>query len=262
MTRKCKQCNTELSGGKKKFCSIQCRDAGQRTNVALTCTHCGQSFTRKPHEIKRPGRTNKFCSVKCARAAQVGVPNLKARRRTKKVCPVCNGTFETGGRSMRGDTFCSRDCARAARIRRGVRCKDLSDLDAAYIAGFLDGEGSIMVLKRAKSVAIRVAAANCVSSVLHWLQQICGVGAVIEKKCNVNPNARTSYQFVCNADAAYTLLLQVRPYLRIKKEQANLAIEAHERTKDPKTKTDYTWQDGYEARSKELNKRGKQILLV
>lgn len=258
MTRICEQCNNELRGKQKRFCSTKCRnDSARLSDIVLKCEQCGGQFARKPAELNRPGRPNKFCSVRCARAAQLGTISLKRRRRITKICPVCKNTFETGGRSGKKlAVFCSRECAKAARYRRGTECKNLSIADAAYIAGFLDGEGSIMVLKRAKSISIRVTAANCVDSVLHWLTEITGVGAVIGKTHSVNPNARPSFQFVCNASGAHTLLLQVKSFLRIKVEQANLAIEAYERTKDPATKTDYTWQDDFVAKSKELNKRG------
>jgi hypothetical protein len=60
----------------------------------------------------------------------------------------------------------------------------------------------------------------------------------------------------CNADAAYSVLQQIRPFLKIKGEQADLAIETQERLRVPGLKADRSWQNEYRLRMKELNRRG------
>jgi len=55
------------------FCSREChkryqRDSASRSELRLTCTFCGVTFSRKPHELakaKRKGLSSRLCSLLC-----------------------------------------------------------------------------------------------------------------------------------------------------------------------------------------------------
>lgn len=250
MSRVCERCNKELAKNQNRFCSRTCRDESMKVKETRQCKGCGKDFEVAPWERKT------YCTPECFYESRKGTARPDLRKRHIKTCPVCGNEFEVGGRAGKEETvFCSRTCMMFGRYRRGARCKELSPIDAAYIAGFLDGEGSIMILPRAKSINVRVTATNCVRSVLDWLVEVTEVGAVVAKSSK-NNNARQSYHYVCNAEAALTLLQQVHSYLKIKREQADLAIDAHTRLSDPGLKADPTWQKEYVEKMKNLNQRG------
>jgi hypothetical protein len=51
-----------------KYCSLACRNEGQRKSPPLTCERCGASFRRSPSEItkaKARGAKHVFCSRAC-----------------------------------------------------------------------------------------------------------------------------------------------------------------------------------------------------
>jgi hypothetical protein len=101
----------------------------------------------------------------------------------------------------------------------------LSAEDAAYIAGFLDGEGCICLTKNHKndgktpSYSINVRISNNCLEALDWVKNVVGYGIVCpksNKKCGdwALRNSRTS-----------DFLKQLHPYLKIKKLQAEVAME-------------------------------------
>jgi hypothetical protein len=59
-----------------------------------------------------------------------------------------------------------------------------ADTDWAYAAGFVDGEGSIAIVRSSVPArgryqyGVHVVVANCERSVLDWMQDICGVAGL------------------------------------------------------------------------------------
>jgi hypothetical protein len=147
------------------------------------------------------------------------------------------------------------ECQYKSRYRHGSRSMDLPVEVAAYIAGLVDGEGSIILYKRGTGVQMRLTIANTYQPVLSWMVDVTGVGAVITRSStNINHKAGAWWQ--ANSEAAETVLRQIRPYLIIKAEQADLAISTQERLRDPALKSDRTWQEEYRVRMGYLNRRG------
>jgi len=181
----------------------------------------------------------------------------------KKECPVCGFRFKVAfnkaSRHFPKSTqvFCSLECARKGRYRRGSVCKKLSEVDAAYIAGFVDGEGSIMLINR-KSVALRLTIAQSEKSVdvLDWIGEVTGVGARIMKKA-ASPNHDNGWTWICNSDAAESVISQLLPYLRVKHLQAKIAIGFQRKIRNPHEKSCMDWQKSEQTKIKTLNKRGK-----
>lgn len=183
----------------------------------------------------------------------------------QKVCPSCCSTFDVcpPGKFSRylprsGQVFCSVECARKGRYRSGTKCKTLIPTEAAYIAGFLDGEGFIILYKRRDTVAMRAGFTNTNLRVLRRIQRMVGGGGFSHQKRR-KPHHKTGHSLNVNAELAESLLLQIRPFLILKSEQADLAIEFQRKLRNPSLKSSRSWQ--YEAleQMKRLNRRGPNL---
>jgi hypothetical protein len=137
----------------------------------------------------------------------------------------------------------------------------LSDVDAAYIAGFVDGEGCIMAEMRRDVVAIRLSAVNTKLPVLEWIRDTTGVGCISCKQWS-NPRHAPSYTWVAQSEAAQTVIQQLLPYLRVKHAQARLALEVLSLLSDPSFKADRSWQRPKRDEMRALNARGPQLRLA
>lgn len=107
---------------------------------------------------------------------------------------------------------------------------------AAYLAGFTDGEGNIDYERPDKTPRnnnknyVRITLANCVESVLIGIQQRLGYGVIRSQK--QRENWRRRYVFIAqNQRDCEKFLLMVRPYLQIKGEDADTALERIATTK-------------------------------
>lgn len=105
-------------------------------------------------------------------------------------------------------------------------------LDLVYIAGFLDGDGSICAqLVRGKAykwgftirVTIQFTQLTKRRVFLEKLQNIIGAGYICDRP-KVNRNLTISDYVITNVSQVYKLLVQLQPFLKIKQKQANLVI--------------------------------------
>lgn len=108
---------------------------------------------------------------------------------------------------------------------------DLEETDKAYIAGFIDGEGNISIYDyHAKgtgdrSIHFRVGIANSNLEVLEWIKRTLDVHDNISVKKSDNPNWKTAYQLaIQRIGEVYRVLYLLEPYLKVKHEQALLAL--------------------------------------
>lgn len=253
--RTCKTCNKELTKTQKNFCSRECLHEGQRRDVAFTCQNCGKAFTVKGWKANK-GR-GKYCSPECFHQASIGHPGYNRIEPEEKVCIVCGKAFLVGGRGrkLKKQLMCSDECQRVSRYRHGARAKMLLATDAAYLAGFIDGEGSIMLYGRRDKVALKLSISNTSKPVLDWVEDITGVGKVMLHR-KADHRIRTTWMYQSNSEAAESVIEQILPYLIIKKEQAKLALETQERLRNPALNADRVWQQEYIAQMRSMNKRG------
>lgn len=107
-----------------------------------------------------------------------------------------------------------------------ARLKMLSSADAAYLAGIIDGEGCIGVSRTSynRGLQLELAIGNTDVRLMDWLLDKVGIGwkYVYQPKM---PRAKLSYRWAVSGGAAAMLLVQVLPYLVIKRDQALLAME-------------------------------------
>jgi len=98
--------------------------------------------------------------------------------------------------------------------------------EIAYIAGIIDGEGCISLASRCDSsyryVTPTVQVSNTHLSLLDWLKELFG-GTVDVRKDN-RPNRKQCNTWRVAGNKARFVIKLILPYLRIKKDQANIAM--------------------------------------
>ncbi len=188
-----------------------------------TCARCGVELTGR--QAKR-----RYCSAACYHASSVGHEPYNQKPATVKQCRKCGKEFETGGRGRprRAQEFCSMECAGRVRFKRAEEANALRDVDAAYLAAFIDGEGCIILARRTYGLSMRLHATNTDTSVLEWIAEITGTGQVL-RQSRGNEKHNASYHWQVHGLAAASVLRQILPYIRIKRAQAELAIAAQGR---------------------------------
>jgi hypothetical protein len=155
-------------------------------------------------------------------------------RKQLKNCPTHKTPYEK--REYSYATYyiclaCKRAAAKAARKpkpRTGVRFKISFPLliatDAAYLAGILDGEGSIVT----QDNLWRLSVSNTHKPLIDWLAGFGHCSIVHHRKPRTNPSFKTqkpSWDWILcrQGDVAYCLF-QIAPYMIIKRERAHTAI--------------------------------------
>jgi len=136
----------------------------------------------------------------------------------------------------------------------------LTEVDLAYAAGILDGEGCINIVKQKRKIRrtinkrkyklykiqkpyyrLQVNVCNTQSEVITWLWLNWGGSRQIRHI----PLRRTMFYWYVVSRQAYHFLNDILPYLKLKRNQAKLAIAFQERRKIPYgskgKKTDAEW---------------------
>lgn len=99
----------------------------------------------------------------------------------------------------------------------------------AYLAGILDGEGSIYIQSRNRNNSInyfpRFQIVNTNKELLDWVKEIFG-GIVYEKpRKHLNPNWRMQYEWFSTREQIDQILPLIIPFLIIKKKHAEVMLE-------------------------------------
>jgi hypothetical protein len=231
--------------------------------IARACEQCGNDF-----QVKYPSDPKRFCNRACKANASKGEQRPWLWKRGTFQCVVCGAEFERGGRYQAGQTrkpkgqaVCSEECARRARYRHGRISSQLTPEQAAYIAGFVDADGSFIIHGRydgTDSLSFRVQAGGTKPAVFEWFKEITGIGTISKaRRSTGNPKWRDYYDWHLNGDAAVSITEQLIPYLILKKAQAELGVDFQKRLRIPALKADRTWQQECRSRMAQLNKKGK-----
>jgi len=109
----------------------------------------------------------------------------------------------------------------------------MTDLEKAYIAGVIDGEGSIMLIKfhnnQYPSPCITISSSTV--EILEWIKSKIKAGTIKGKK-NYSPEKhKNSYTYELRYDNAIKLLTEIAPYLVIetKKKKAEMLVNYYKR---------------------------------
>ena len=108
-------------------------------------------------------------------------------------------------------------------IYREVRT--LEPVQAAYIAGLVDGEGTVTLSRRHKSEnrQLVVSISNTERPLLDYVLEVVGVGKITSKKTYRSHHA-PSYTYSISNRQGLSLLKQVQPYLRTYKAKRTALI--------------------------------------
>lgn len=99
----------------------------------------------------------------------------------------------------------------------------LTDLELAYMAGFVDGEGCVSVATRLKIyMTPTVQVSNTNQAVLQWF--LAAFGGEIDVRRDHRPTRKQCNTWRVAGDKARRVLRALLPFLRVKKRQAELAL--------------------------------------
>ncbi len=132
-------------------------------------------------------------------------------------------------------------------------CRTLSPTDAAYLAGLLDGEGTIGLTTKGDQYRGYLSITSTNAPVIEWVQQITGLGSV----ANRGPGAlgrKTRYGWMVFGSSVVTVLTQVLPYLRIKQTNAEHLLKFYE-ARGTSQWVDENWLQEMKIESHRLNGR-------
>jgi hypothetical protein len=102
--------------------------------------------------------------------------------------------------------------------------------DCAYVAGFFDGEGCVYIAHDKKGrppsttpvYNLGVVVGQDDPATLFWLRERWG-GSVTPRK--QRPNGKRSHEYRATSLAAYDFLSEIIPFLQLKRQQAEVAID-------------------------------------
>ena len=106
------------------------------------------------------------------------------------------------------------------------RVATLSDHDAAYLAGLIDGEGTIALSRRhaRENRQLVVTISSTESELLDWVRRSLGAGKITRKSVSASHHAPGLTYAIANRQAL-EVLAQVAPYLRsYKRLRAELVL--------------------------------------
>ena len=114
-----------------------------------------------------------------------------------------------------------------------TRVKTLTPTEAAYLAGLLDSDGGVYATfkrnyrglrKRYSTVSIYVV--NTDIRMIQWVIHKTGVGSLVAQRPSATRyGIRPIYRWDVGSQLAAVILRQIKEYLVIKREQADLALE-------------------------------------
>jgi hypothetical protein len=141
----------------------------------------------------------------------------------------------------------------------------LSPTQAAYLAGFIDGEGCLTI-GRAKKVESRagftyfaiVTIGNTNLDALHAILRICGNGKIQLSDKRKALGHKPMYRILFGANQIRWLLPQIRQYLLIKGQQADILASFLAAKVNGRNVSDSDWQrlEDWRGQIRALNKRG------
>ena len=151
---------------------------------------------------------------------------------------------------------------------------ELSEVEKAYLAGLIDGEGclnfyrtSSSSCKRGYTFVARLTIVNCDLDTLVGIRERMGIGLVVKKPFRVGENRKQAYALSFYARELRTLLPLVMPYLRIKRRQADLlwqylSSQVWGGSKKGIPEAEWLWRDVLHGKISALNRRGAPETVV
>ena len=107
----------------------------------------------------------------------------------------------------------------------------MTETEKAYIAGIIDGEGSIMLQRIHKNEhpSPCISISSTTLELLEWIKKAIEKGRIISKKNYNVENHKDCYSYVLRRNDALNLMKEIYPYLIIetKRKRAKLIIDKY-----------------------------------
>jgi hypothetical protein len=173
-------------------------------------------------------------------------------------CPACSNPFEnlSSRHPLRPKKFCSRECRYSSARKPGKIPLTLKSDDAAYIAGFIDGDGSLSFKLAHGMLHPIIQVTNRCKEALEFIAEKTGVGFLHILKQSKKVHARR-WLWSIGGDSVSRLMLQLHPYFRLRTKQAGLLLEASRYLNTPSLKRDLSIGVSLLAQMRQANKRGR-----
>lgn len=114
----------------------------------------------------------------------------------------------------------------------------MKDIDKAWIAGIIDGEGSIFVMRQKRldrerdtNYILRVSVQSTDPYMTKELKTLCPISAEFSVQRDHRPECSDTLKWQVNGKNAARFLEEILPFMRVKHQQAKLAIEFQNTTK-------------------------------
>jgi len=120
-----------------------------------------------------------------------------------------------------------------------------SETEKAYVAGIIDGDGNISLIrgmgnrKIAPYIYLQVTVTNTNPKLIEWLKRIPFNGSHRWQRPKEKPTWKNCYRITWSGKLACELLKVIRSYLVIKQERADLALVFYEREESLRQKYGY-----------------------
>lgn len=102
---------------------------------------------------------------------------------------------------------------------------NLTNLEASYIAGLIDGEGTITFCVQGPEeyhYSVKLSISNTSFKLLQWVKESTGVGNIYETSY-IKPRHKQGHNWILNGKKAQDFIGKIIDYLILKKPQAKLA---------------------------------------
>lgn len=105
----------------------------------------------------------------------------------------------------------------------------MEEVEKAYLAGIVDGEGTVTLTKHHKNETPtpRLSVANTNLQLLNWIKARVG-GVIVSKRKYKSHHANSYVWYVCQ-DRAINLLNEIKKFLMIKRKHADLITDEYKK---------------------------------
>lgn len=191
-------------------------------DIDCVCRTCQKNYTVP--DWRHDGR--EFCSRTCYYAFRRGSGRFMYAEQRENTCRMCGVRFPVGrqGQKASSAVFCSPEChERGRRIPRQSPPREMTTVEAAWLAGIFDGEGNIAFTRPDDARAVRLSVAQCHRGLLERVAEVAGTGS-LALHSKATDKHREGWVWRCYASNARGVLRQIRPWLIVKAAEADRAL--------------------------------------
>ena len=133
--------------------------------------------------------------------------------------------------------------------------KEMTNEELAWAAGFFDGEGCVMIVKKRSAHAIRLAVCQVNPTPINLFKKFFGGHTLYSTP--KNKNWHPQWKWEQDSKSAYETLTKLLPYLIVKKDAVELALEFQKLKKKGRkiTEQDLIIEQEFKSKISHLNRK-------